>query len=268
MRVALYVRISTDEDHQPYSVPAQLARLQAYIDSQPGWILTGPVYQDEKSGATLHRDGLQQALAAARAGAFDILLVYRVDRLARSLRALVTILDELATCGVGFRCATEPVDTSSPVGRMLIQMLGVFAQFERDIIIDRVINGMERKAATGKWTGGTHPYGYRIDPHTHHLIPDPSQAPIVEQIFTLYVDTWTGTRAIATQLNARGLRNRSGRLWSGHTIARILANRTYIGETRFRDITTAHAHPPLIDQVLRAVRDERVGVVVGEDVAS
>ena len=57
-----------------------------------------------------------------------------------------------------------------------------------------VINGMERKAATGKWTGGTHPYGYRIDPHTHHLIPDPSQAPIVEQIFTLYADTRKGRR--------------------------------------------------------------------------
>ncbi|GLI03935.1 recombinase family protein [Phytohabitans aurantiacus] len=248
VRVAAYVRISTDEDHQPFSLPAQTARLQAYIDSQPNWTLIEPMYRDEKSGATLHRQGLQQALAAARTGTFDILLVYRVDRLARSLRGLVTILDDLAAAGVGFRSATEPVDTSNPVGRMLIQMLGVFAQFERDLNIDRVINGMERKAATGQWTTGTYPYGYRIDPHTHHLIPDEAEAPILAQMFALYADTFTGTRAIAARLNARGLRHRSGRPWSGHTIGKILANRTYLGETRFRNITTPNAHPPLIDQ--------------------
>ena len=77
----------------------------------------------------------------------DVLLVYRVDRLTRSLRDLVTLLDDLDQAGVVFRSATEPFDTATPMGRMLVQMLGMFAQFERDTIIDRVIAGMERKAA-------------------------------------------------------------------------------------------------------------------------
>ena len=86
-------------------------------------------------------------LRAARAGLFDTLLVYRVDRLSRRLRDLVAILDDLTDAEVSFRSATEPFDTSTPVGRMLVQMLGVFAEFEREVIIDRVIAGMERKAA-------------------------------------------------------------------------------------------------------------------------
>jgi site-specific DNA recombinase len=127
LRVAIYIRISTDEDHQPFSLEAQHTRLLAYIGTQPGWEFTGLVFRDEKSGATTDRNDLQRALSAARAGRFDILLVYRVDRLSRSLRGLVEILDQLDAAQVGFRSATEPVDTSSAVGRMLVQMLGVFA---------------------------------------------------------------------------------------------------------------------------------------------
>ena len=85
---------------------------------------------------------------------FDTLLVYRVDRFSRKLRDLTTLLDDLDEAGVVFRSATEPFDTSTAVGRMLVQMLGVFAEFERETIIDRVTSGMERKAAKGLWTGG------------------------------------------------------------------------------------------------------------------
>jgi site-specific DNA recombinase len=171
LRVAIYIRISTDEEHQPFSLEAQIAKLSAYVTSQPGWELVGKPYRDEASGATLERPALQKALAAARAGRFDVLLVYQVDRLARSLRGLVHILDELDQAGVVFRSATEPFDTSTPAGRMLVQMLGVFAQFERDMIIDRVINGMERKAAKGQWCGGYRPYGYTLDHSTGFLTP-------------------------------------------------------------------------------------------------
>ena len=101
----------------------------------------------------------------------DVLLVYRVDRLTRSLRDLVTLLDDLNQAGVVFRSATEPFDTATAMGRMLLQMLGMFAQFERDTIIDRVIAGMERKAAAGKWKGGRRPFGYRAD--TGCQQPDP-----------------------------------------------------------------------------------------------
>jgi site-specific DNA recombinase len=153
VRVGVYVRRSTDDEHQPYSIEAQDARLAAYIGSQPGWRQAAR-FADDASGATTHRPGLQRALAAARAGVIDVLLVYRVDRLTRSLRDLVTLLDDLEQAGVVFRSVTEPFDTATAMGRMLVQMLGMFAQFERDTIIDRVITGMERKAASGKWKGG------------------------------------------------------------------------------------------------------------------
>jgi site-specific DNA recombinase len=87
---------------------------------------------------------------------------------------------------VVFRSATEPFDTSTPAGRMLVQMLGVFAEFEREMIIDRVVNGMERKADKGQWTLGVAPYGYRVDPTTQHLVPIHDESVIVKVIFQLY----------------------------------------------------------------------------------
>src|ERR1700730_2352561 len=101
-----------------------------------------------------------------RAGRFDLLLVYRADRFSRSVRGLAQLLDELERAGVAFRSATEPFDTTTPAGRMMVQMLGVFAEFERATIVDRVIAGMERKAARGGWNGGPIPFGYRINPET------------------------------------------------------------------------------------------------------
>jgi site-specific DNA recombinase len=162
VRIGIYLRRSTDDEHQPYSIEAQETRLAAYIDSQPGWQLVAR-FCDDASGATAQRNDLQRALAAARTGLIDVLLVLRVDRFSRNLRDLVVLLDELDHAGVAFRSATEPFDTSTPMGRMLVQMLGMFAQFERDVIIDRVIAGMERKATKGKWKGGKRPFGYQVD---------------------------------------------------------------------------------------------------------
>ena len=188
------MRRSTDDEHQPYSIEAQDARLAAYIGSQPGWRQAAR-FADDASGATTARPGLQRALAAARAGVIDVLLVYRVDRLTRSLRDLVTLLDDLDQAGVVFRSATEPFDTATAMGRMLVQMLGMFAQFERDTIIDRVIAGMERKAAAGKWKGGRRPFGYQADPATSSLVPDPAEAAVVRLIFELYTRDRLGARS-------------------------------------------------------------------------
>jgi site-specific DNA recombinase len=144
----LYTRISTDEDHQPYSLEAQADRLDAYVRSQGDWT-TFRLYSDQMTGTVLERPALQRALTDARRERFDLLLVFRVDRLARSIRSLALILDELDQAGVAFRSATEPFDTSAPAGRMMVQMLGVFAEFERATLIERVVAGMEKKAAKG-----------------------------------------------------------------------------------------------------------------------
>ena len=262
VRVGVYVRRSTDDEHQPYSIEAQDTRLAAYIGSQPGWRQAAR-FADDASGATTSRPGLLRALAAARAGVIDVLLVYRVDRLTRSLRDLVTLLDDLDQAGVVFRSATEPFDTATPMGRMLVQMLGMFAQFERDTIIDRVIAGMERKAAAGKWKGGRRPFGYQVDPATATLVVDESEAAVVRLVFGLYTRERLGGKTVARTLNNRGHRTTTGGPWSAHQVARLLANRIYLGELAFRGVTATQSHPPIVSeatftqaQLIRAARGE------------
>jgi site-specific DNA recombinase len=249
VRVGVYLRRSTDDEHQPYSIEAQDARLAAYIGSQPSWRQAAR-FTDDASGATTARPGLQRALAAARAGVIDVLLVYRVDRLTRSLRDLVTLIDDLDQAGVGFRSATEPFDTATAMGRMLVQMLGMFAQFERDTIIDRVIAGMERKAAAGKWKGGRRPFGYRVDAAAQALVPEPAEATVVRLIFNLYARDRLGARAIANTLNEHGHRTTTGGRWSAHQVLRVLANRVYLGELSFRGITATGCHSPIVDEAV------------------
>ena len=247
VRVGIYLRRSTDDEHQPYSIEAQDERLRSYVDSQPNWVIVLR-FADDASGATTQRKDLQRALSAARNGLIDVLLVYRVDRLSRSLRDTVQLLEELDQAKVVFRSATEPIDTSTPMGRMLLQLLAMFAQFERDTIIDRVIAGMERKAAKGLWMGGKRPFGYQVDKAANKLVIDETEAPIIRLIFDLYIRDRLGTRAIAKALNLRGHRTSVGGPWSGHQILRVLDHRIYLGELTFRDITVTDTHDPIITE--------------------
>src|ERR1035437_3668297 len=130
VRVALYTRISTDETNQPYSLGVQSERLEAFVASQPGWSIV-ETYTDQASAKDLDRPALTRARAAAVTCRFDVLLFYRVDRLSRNLGDLITIGKELQSHGVGLRSATESFDTEDPAGRMLFQLLGSFAEFER-----------------------------------------------------------------------------------------------------------------------------------------
>ncbi len=246
LRVGLYTRISTDEDHQPYSLEAQADRLASYVSSQDDW-RTFRHYTDQMTGTVLERPGLQRALADAKKGRFDLLLVFRVDRLARSVRSLALILEELDHAGVAFRSATEPFDTSSPAGRMMVQMLGVFAEFERATLIERVVAGMEKKAAKGGWNGGTRPFGYDYDRTTGYLVVNDTESPIARKIFELYVSGLWGSASIARWLNEKGYRTKRGALWSPNTVRNVIANPAYIGEVFFRGIKYPGQHPALIE---------------------
>jgi site-specific DNA recombinase len=269
VRVAIYTRISTDEDRQPFSLEAQEKRLRSYIASQEDWHLVGQPYADQASGATLDRPKLNKMLTAARAGRFDVLLVYRVDRVARTLRGLVKLLDELDKAGVVFRSATEPFDTSTPAGRMMVQMLGVFAEFERATIIDRITAGMERKAARGEWQNGRRPHGYLVDKATGHLIVNELEAPQVTAIFDLYANQRLGADAIGTLLSERGHRTQTGKPWNSRAVLTVLRNRVYLGEIYYRGVwntgSTVPFHPPLVDpdlfdqaqQILQARGEDR-----------
>ena len=246
VRVATYGRISTDEINQPYSLGAQRDRLEAYVASQDGWQILAR-YEDRASGKSLARPSLAAARTADAKREFDLLLVYRVDRLSRNIGQLGVLIEELDKAGVAFRSASKPFDTSTPAGRMMMQMLGVFAEFERASIVERIGAGMERKAKLGGWTVGTYPFGYRkLDGAVGPSI-DPAAAPIVREIFQGYTRDRAGSAAIANDLNARGIRTRYGRDWSRTAVLDVLRNRAYLGEVPFRGAWYEGHHEALIE---------------------
>ncbi|MDP9277143.1 MAG: recombinase family protein [Actinomycetota bacterium] len=249
MRIATYTRISTDEATQPYSLEAQRERLAAYAKSQEDWRIVRR-FSDQASGASLERPGLERALQEAEAKRFDLLLVYRVDRLSRSVRGLAQLLEQLEAAGVGFRSASEPFDTTNSAGRMMVQMLGVFAEFERATIVERVIAGMERKAARGEWNGGSVPFGYRVDPERRFLEPEPAEAVVVQEIFERYGKRLEGTQTLARWLSDRGYRTKQGKPFNPQAVLTILRNRAYLGEISYRGQHHPAPHPPLVDEEL------------------
>jgi site-specific DNA recombinase len=246
MRVCLYHRISTDEDHQPTSLTTQRERLERYCEAMEDWRIVA-TYEDQASGTSLDRPGLQQALDLAREKRIDLLLVYRVDRLSRKVRQLAGLCEELDQLDVVLKSATEPFDTGSPAGRMMLQMLGVFAEFEHATIVDRVTAGLERRVREGKWMSGRLPYGYMRDRDTKLLVPDEVRASVVRRIFSLYAEGKLGTTAIARTLDAEAAPSPRKTGWSPNALQLILANPAYRGLVRWNGETHPGLHEPLID---------------------
>jgi site-specific DNA recombinase len=176
--------------------------------------------------------------------------VFKVDRLARSTGGLAKVLEELDAGGVAFRSASEPFDTATAAGRMMMQMLGVFAEFEREMIVERTRMGLARKAARGEWTGGTPPFGYRYHAEARTLVPVAMQAALVQRIFTLYVDRRLGSATISGQLNDAGQLTSRGHRWTPNRILGVLRNPTYIGQLPFNGERHHASHEPIIDREL------------------
>ena len=245
-RVCLYTRISTDEENQPTSLHSQRERLEAFCTAQEGWRIVAHKH-DQATGTKLDRPGLQAALELARLGAIDLLLVYRVDRLSRKVRQLAQLAEELDTCNVVLRSATEPFDTGSAAGRMMLQMLAVFAEFEHATIVDRIAAGIERRAKEGRWFGGRPPFGYQFSNEQRVLVPDPVKAPVVRRIFDLYAIQRLGTRMIAQKLRDEGAAPPSAG-WGHPAVHWIISNPTYVGKIRWRDQVFDGIHEPLVDE--------------------
>jgi site-specific DNA recombinase len=244
-RTCLYTRISTDEENQPTSLASQHERLEAFCKVQEDWRIVAH-HEDRATGTKLDRPGLQAALDLARQGRIDQLLVYRIDRLSRKVRQLASIAEELDGLGVILRSATEPFDTGSAAGRMMLQMLGVFAEFEHATIVDRVTSGIERRAREGRWPNGRIPFGY-VRNEQKHLIPDVRTAPVIRRIFKWYAAGRLGAAAIARRLDAEHA-PAPPRGWQPAVVLWILGNEAYVGRVHWREQTFPGIHEPLIDQ--------------------
>jgi len=249
MRAALYTRVSTQEqaDHN-YSLEGQLDKLRAYCDLHEHAI-AGEYIDAGYSGTTDKRPGLTRLLADVEAGLVDVVIVYRLDRFFRSQRLLHATLYRLENSGAGLVSVSESFDTTTPVGRAMLGMLGTFAQLERDTFIERTQDGKRKAASKGNHTGGTVGYGWYIDPDTKAYVVDPEEAAVVRRLFAWAAEGLT-THQIADRLNAagvptkfhgvRGPRQFSGK-WHPATVTTMLHHPAYKGDWDYgRESTKRH----------------------------
>lgn len=245
IRCAIYTRKSTDEglDRDFNSLDAQREAAESYVGSQKheGWTALPDRYDDGGfTGANMERPALKRLLQDVENGLVDIILVYKVDRLSRSLIDFARMMDVLERHGVSFVSVTQHFDTSTPMGRLTLNVLLSFAQFEREMITDRVRDAVAGAKRKGKFTGGTPALGYDVDREAHKLVVNLAEAKTVRHIFKRFAEVGSGL-TIAKELNAKGIttkswttrngKHRDGKPWNASLIYRMLSNRLYLGET-------------------------------------
>lgn len=235
MRVALYTRVSTeDQAREGFSLEVQKNFLVQYAKSFNWEIFCSiqgkEIYEDDGySGYIMDRPAFQRLLLDARNKKFDLLVVYKQDRLSRKLKDLLSILEELDSLKIGFKSATEPFDTTSSAGKFSLQMLGSCAEFERNRLIERVFPGMIEGVKKGHWQGARYaPYGYTHNKESKKLEANPAEAKIVKEIFSLY-RTGKSTAQIAAHYYELGIPSRQGGRFYTKFISDVLKNKVYLG---------------------------------------
>ena len=222
-RAAAYLRVSTEGQVDGTSIDTQRAQC-AEAASRHGLTLVGEYVDAGVSGAAASRPALDELLAAATTGDVQVIVVAKLDRLGRSLLHLLELLTTLDAAGVRVLSATDGIDTRTPAGRLMLQLLGVFAEFERERIRERSQDGHRRRAQLGGFVGTTPPFGYRAVPDPTGAgfvlaIDDTAAACIREMYRLLVVDRVPLTQAVK-QLNAAGHRSDSGQRWTKQTLSR------------------------------------------------
>jgi site-specific DNA recombinase len=268
-RCAIYTRKSSEEglEQEFNSLEAQREACEAYIRSQchEGWGLTRTRYDDGGfSGGNTERPALQALLADIRAGRIDIVVVYKVDRLTRSLADFARLVEIFDAQDVSFVSVTQQFNTTSSMGRLTLNVLLSFAQFEREVTGERIRDKIAASKQKGLWMGGNVPLGYDASGRT--LIINPAEAETVRRIFALYRDLGC-VRRVKEETERLGLRTkrsttadgaeRGGKpLARGH-IYRLLANPIYLGQIAHKGQLYPGLHPALIDtETWNAVRDQ------------
>ncbi|WP_456273589.1 recombinase family protein [Bacillus sp. AK031] len=248
MRVATYVRVSTDEQaKEGFSIPAQRERLRAFCASQ-GWELVHEYVEEGWSAKDLERPQMKKLLQDVKRGKMDIVLVYRLDRLTRSVLDLYLLLKTFDQHQVAFRSATEVYDTSTAMGRLFLTLVAALAQWERENLAERVKFGIEQMIDDGKKPGGHSPYGYKFDKDFNCEVLE-HEAKNVQMIFQLYCDGF-GYRSIADRLNEIGVKPRKASIWNHNSIRDILMNEMYIGTYRWGEKIIPNNHTPIISETL------------------
>jgi site-specific DNA recombinase len=257
-RCAIYTRKSTEHnlDLEFNSLDAQREACEAYIKSQAheGWRLIAGRYDDGAfSGASLQRPALQQLLGEISAGKIDVVVVYKVDRLTRSLADFAKLVELFDQHGVSFVSITQSFNTTSSMGRLTLNVLLSFAQFEREVIGERVRDKIAASKRKGIWVGGPIPLGYRcID---KKLVIAPAEAETVRLIFRRYLELGS-MGVLVEELDRSGIRTKANGLADGRVrggirfgvgpLAHLLKNWFYIGEVVYRGEVHRGEHEPIV----------------------
>lgn len=266
IRCAIYTRKSTEDglDQEFNSLDAQHEACAAYVTSQrgEGWSLLAQRYDDGGvSGGTLERPALRRLMEDVDAGRIDMIVVYKIDRLTRSLSDFARLVDRFEAAGCSFVSVTQAFNTSSSMGRLTLNMLLSFAQFEREVTAERIRDKIAASKRRGLWMGGVPPLGYDLhpDPNTRSLVINDAERGTVETLYRLY-DELGCLRAVEQDAARRGLLSKrhvfsTGREQGGGPLSRgqihhILCNPIYAGRIRHKDKVFEGQHAAIIDAAL------------------
>jgi len=267
VRCAIYTRVSTEHglDQEFNSLDAQYEAASAYIKSQAhaGWTLIRSRYDDGGySGGSTERPDLQRLLNDIRARKIDVIVVYKVDRLTRSLADFAKLVELFDAHGVSFVSVTQQFNTTTSMGRLTLNVLLSFAQFEREVTSERIRDKIAASKRKGLWVGGNLPLGYEMKDGKIAIVEQ--EAELVRAIFRRYLELG-GVNELVRDLSERNIRTKTRQLSTGATrggvpfgrgtLYYLLSNRFYIGEVEYKDEILPGEQPPIMDRALfEAVR--------------
>ncbi|SFN06889.1 recombinase family protein [Nitrosomonas communis] len=259
-RCAVYCRVSSDErlNQEFNSIDAQKEAGHAYIASQrsQGWIPVADDYDDPGfSGGNTERPALKRLIADICARKIDIVVVYKIDRLTRSLADFSKIVEIFERFEVSFVSVTQQFNTTTSMGRLMLNVLLSFAQFEREVTGERIRDKIAAAKRKGMWMGGVQPLGYDVD--NRMLIINEAEAAVVRRIFEEMLTIGSPTQ-IAARLTTEGITTKTWTTQEGQTrsgaridrkyLHKLLRNRIYLGELSHKGNWYPGVHPPIIDQ--------------------
>ena len=260
IRCAIYTRKSSEEglEQDFNSLHAQREASEAYIKSQKheGWQLVKTAYDDGGySGGTMNRPALQLLMQDIEVGKIDVIVVYKVDRLSRSLHDFAKMVEVFDKRGVSFVSVTQQFNTTSSMGRLTLNVLLSFAQFEREVTGERIRDKIAASKKKGMWMGGYAPLGYDIV--EKKLIINPAEAETIRHIFVRYMELGS-VRQLFDELRAQGIRSKprdsdtrpGGMPFARGALYHLLSNRLYVGQIRYKETYHPGQHEGIIDQQL------------------
>ncbi|MBC7107578.1 MAG: recombinase family protein [Methanomassiliicoccales archaeon] len=238
MRAALYVRVSTeDQAKEGFSIPAQLKRLHSYCKAR-GWEIAGEYIDSGYSGRDVKRPAYQKMMQEK--DNWDVIVVLKMDRIHRNSKNFATMMEDLRRWGKEFNSMQESFDTTSAMGRFVMDIIQRIAQLESEQIGERVKIGMTQKARKGKgYLGFGIPYGY--DYQDGRLVPIETEQQVIRKIFEWYL-AGLSLNDISERLNAMGIPTKKGRRWKKGTVGRILSNPLYCGFIKWDNFIVKAPH--------------------------